>query len=102
MTLPERIKYARIARGITQEQFGERLGRTRVAVHYWENGKNTPPLLMLENISQLLNVEMRWLLLGQGSIPKFITRAATKALLDQSPVAVRPYTRRTRSKEAQA
>ena len=49
MTLAERIKYARIARGLTQEQFGERLARSRVAVHYWENGKNTPPLVMLEN-----------------------------------------------------
>ena len=101
MTLAERIKYARIARGITQEQFGERLARSRVAVHYWENGKNTPPLLMLERISQLLNVETRWLLLGQGPIPKFITQAATQQLLDQSPVAVRPYTRKSRSKEAQ-
>ena len=98
MILAERIKYARIARGLTQEQFGERLGRSRVAVHYWENGKNTPPLLMLENISQLLNVETRWLLLGQGPIPKFITRAATKELLDQSPVAVRTYSKRSRSK----
>ena len=102
MTLAERIKYARIARGITQEQFGERLARSRVAVHHWENGKNTPPLLMLERISQLLNVETRWLLLGQGPIPKFITRTATKELLDQSPVAVRPYSKRSRSKEVRA
>ena len=102
MTLAERIKYARIARGLTQEQFGERLARSRVAVHYWDNGKNSPPLVMLEHINQLLNVEMRWLLLGQGPIPKFITRAATKELLDQSPVAVRPYSKRSRSKEAQA
>lgn len=44
MKLKDRIKEARKARGLTQQQLGELCGVTRQAVYYWESGMREPSL----------------------------------------------------------
>lgn len=58
----EVLKKLRKAKGLTQEQLGERFNITKTGVSYWENGKATPSYEMLENIADYFNVDMNYLL----------------------------------------
>ena len=53
MTLAERIKAQRIAKGYSQEEVAGRLGVSRQAVAKWENGQSAPST---ENLFKLAEV----------------------------------------------
>ena len=53
--IPERIKEARIYRGLTQQELANEVGTTKQAVCYYEVGTTTPPLDMLVEISKNLD-----------------------------------------------
>ena len=53
MKINEWIKYARNAIGMTQEQFGEALGRTKGNVSSWEKGAHEPSWSLMLQISDL-------------------------------------------------
>ena len=42
MTLGDRIKQARLLRGLTLEELGDLLGVTRQLVHQWQKGESDP------------------------------------------------------------
>lgn len=42
MSIPEIIKTTRKHLGMSQEDFGKALGRSRTAVTNWESGRNSP------------------------------------------------------------
>lgn len=42
MTISEIIQSTRKDLGLSQEDFGKALGRTKAAVSNWENGRNSP------------------------------------------------------------
>jgi len=42
MSFPERLKAARLALGLTQEQLGFELDVTKSTVSAWENGRDAP------------------------------------------------------------
>ncbi len=56
--LGENIRSLRIAKGITQEQFGYELGVTAQAVSRWENGATYPDITMLPVIADFFDVSM--------------------------------------------
>lgn len=62
MTIPEKIKQARKAAGMTQKQVGELCGMTgrsaEVAVQYWERGERSVPIDKLRTLSQVLNIPL--------------------------------------------
>jgi Zn-dependent peptidase ImmA (M78 family)/DNA-binding XRE family transcriptional regulator len=53
--IPERIKEARIYRGLTQRELAEEIGLTRQAINNYEAGTNVPPLNTLLEISKILD-----------------------------------------------
>lgn len=59
MTVGERIREARKARGWSQLRLSVELGVTQVAIHYWETGKNRPSVYVLAQIERLLNWTVR-------------------------------------------
>ena len=64
MGLKERIKNARVAAKLTQEELASAVGKTRNSVAQWESGVSHPRPNTLGEIAKALNVSTDWLLTG--------------------------------------
>lgn len=53
MDLKDWVKAARKSAGLTQEQLGEKLGRTKANVGHWETGKHEPSFDQMRRISEI-------------------------------------------------
>ena len=56
MSIGEQIRKYRIEAGLTQEKLAEALGVTVGAVSKWENGNNTPDIVMLGILAEKLHL----------------------------------------------
>ena len=63
--LGENIRTLRIAKGITQEQFGYEMGVSAQAVSRWENGATYPDITMLPMIADFFDISLDELM-GRG------------------------------------
>lgn len=59
---PNVFKSLRIKSGITQQQMAEKLGLSRSTIGMYENGEREPSFEILENIADLFNVDMNYLI----------------------------------------
>lgn len=59
------IREARIAKHYTQSELGDLLGVTNKAVSRWENGESFPDIGILENLSQILEIKIQDLVIGE-------------------------------------
>ena len=64
--LGERIKYLRKQLGLTQEEFGEKLGIKGNTVTGYERGSRTPSESLINYICLVFNVNQTWLRTGEG------------------------------------
>lgn len=67
--LSERIKWIRKNKGLTQTEFGERLGVSRSVVNNWERDAVVPPNPTFTAISAIFGVNENWLQTGIGDDP---------------------------------
>ncbi|MFR1481163.1 MAG: helix-turn-helix domain-containing protein [Hydrogeniiclostridium mannosilyticum] len=74
----ERIKAVRLALGISQEEFGKRLGVTRGAITNIELNKVEPKPLFVDLICREFNVNEDWL--KDGAEPMFLQRSRNEEL----------------------
>jgi transcriptional regulator with XRE-family HTH domain len=56
-----RLKHARTAQKLTQEQLADRCGLTAMHISHFEQGTRLPNLLNAINISRALDVRLDWL-----------------------------------------
>ena len=63
----DRWKQARITAGLSQEQVAHALSVSRVAVSYYESGRNEPGLGALARYSAIARTSVEWLVLGRES-----------------------------------
>lgn len=68
-TLGARIRKARNAKRLTQQQLAEALGIDRVNISTWESNTTKPEASRLPRLADLLNTTESWLLSGKGDIP---------------------------------
>lgn len=61
-----RIKYVRVERGLTQEQFAGKIGLTRNYVARIEIGERLPSDRTIKDICRIFNVDEVWLRTGAG------------------------------------
>lgn len=73
----ERIKAVRLALGISQEEFGKRLGVTRGAITNIELNKVEPKPLFVDLICREFNVNEDWL--KNGAEPMFCRGVGTRS-----------------------
>lgn len=67
MSLGDRIRRARRARGMSQEALANACGVSRPAVTQWEQNNGTKPdLVNLERLPSILGTSAEWLLTGRG------------------------------------
>lgn len=60
----DRLREARVATGMTQEQLGFELGITKSSVSAWENGRETPSFRMLPELRRVLGRTLDELVCG--------------------------------------
>ena len=65
MDFGDRIKKLRAEKGLTQEQFSQKLNISRQAVSNWENNRNLPDIEMLFSIAEIFSVSLDELILGE-------------------------------------
>jgi transcriptional regulator with XRE-family HTH domain len=66
----KRIKMARDAQGLSQEQVGNAIDATRAVVSYWEKGWGLPGAKYREALAATLKVPLSFLMVGEGERPK--------------------------------
>lgn len=64
----ERIKEARKARKMTQEDLGKRIGLTRTYINLIETGKKIPADRTIKDIARELDIREKWLIDGEGKM----------------------------------
>ena len=64
----ERLKELRKVLGLTQTEFGEKLGRKKITVTFWESGKSAIPTSMIYQICSTFGVSYDWLTEGKGEM----------------------------------
>ena len=62
MVLGDRIKKRRLELNMTQEELGDLIGVSKVAICTYENNTRTPKLDTLKKISEALSIEFTYLL----------------------------------------
>ena len=63
--LGERIEALRREKDMSQSALGEALGITAQAVSKWERGQSFPDLSRLDDLAQILEVSVAYLLTGE-------------------------------------
>ncbi|RLJ20003.1 hypothetical protein DJ031_06745 [bacterium endosymbiont of Escarpia laminata] len=66
-TFAERFMWARKEKSLTQIAVAKKIGLTRNAISYWENGQNEAEGRNLERAAEALEVSKDWLDTGKGS-----------------------------------
>lgn len=85
----DRLREARVAAGMTQEQLGFALGITKSSVSAWENGRETPSFRMLPELRRQLGRSLDELICGVA--PTDIRQISGESMIhttgEASPVA---------------
>ncbi|MDR1604774.1 MAG: helix-turn-helix domain-containing protein [Gracilibacteraceae bacterium] len=68
MKLNERFRYVRKDKGLSQSEFGERLGVSRSVVNNWERGVVVPSGPSFKAVCSVFGVNETWLRTGEGDI----------------------------------
>lgn len=66
MSISQRIRTAREAKGLSQAELAHMVGVTRGACGHWEQGKTSPNLENLAKVAVLLGIRFEWLATGRG------------------------------------
>ena len=69
-TIGGRISFARAAVGLTVEQISSVAGVTADTWNNWENDRSEPRANRLDMLARILQINIAWLLDGQGKGPR--------------------------------
>ena len=61
-TFGQRLRAARKATGLTQQELAGQLGRAQTAISYWEADRREPSIGSLAAMAELLGVDLNWLI----------------------------------------
>lgn len=73
-TIGSRIRYARTAKGLTQQDVADFLKINRVSVSTWENNQTRPEAAKIPALCEFLGITESWLLSRSGDDPEPIKR----------------------------
>ncbi len=59
-----RLKFSRLALGVSQKSLYERLGVAANTWHQWEAGKRTPDPLVMTKLHDLFGISLDWIYAG--------------------------------------
>ena len=76
----KRIKFLREKSGLTQAEFGSRVGAQQTTVSAWEVGRITPNSATIRSICQTFGIREEWL--RTGTEPMMIQRPKDKVIMN--------------------
>ncbi|MCM1150080.1 MAG: helix-turn-helix domain-containing protein [Butyricicoccus sp.] len=79
MEIGRKIRDARAAAGLTQEQAAEELHVSRQTVSNWENGKTWPDIVSVVKMSDLYNISLDRLLKEDENVSEYVSHLAESA-----------------------
>lgn len=83
-TVGGRIRAVRRRAGLTQEEFARALAYSKRALISWETGSADPPMAILPSLRRLYNIDLEWMVMGDGTIedpiPSRRTRSRNRAV----------------------
>ncbi len=75
-TFGSRLRYARTAKRLTQQQVADQLGINRVNISTWESDETRPETSRIPEIVRVLGISESWLFSAQGEPPEKIDKPA--------------------------
>ena len=66
LNLAKRFKLFREFLGLSQKEFADKLGVSQKAISQWERGERAIPAVILKELKEHLNLNIDWLLTGEG------------------------------------
>lgn len=72
MEFHQRVRHARKAKGLTQQDVADHFGIARVSVTQWEGGTSRPDPDKLADLADLFAVSLDWLLNERGGAPAVV------------------------------
>lgn len=83
VSIGERIRTARKARGLTQEELGAAIGVAKASIARWETTSRNPGGLALVTLAKTLKVPLEWLVAGEGPPPESAEEKLGRLLRDR-------------------
>ena len=93
-TVNRNLRFLRTKEGLTQREFGERLGLKQSTIGAYEEGRATPPLGCLTDVSRLFKVSLDNLINADlAALPEKSWRVSDKPRRDVLAITVDPHNR---------
>lgn len=75
MTIGERIKQIRKAKGLTQQKFADAIGLKQNTIATYEMGRNIPLSPVITSICREFHINETWLRTGEGDMDRPVNRS---------------------------
>ena len=72
LSISEKLKQARLAENLTQEELAEKLGVSRQTISNWENGRSYPDIVSIITLSDVYDMTLDSLLKGDKEMIKHL------------------------------
>jgi transcriptional regulator with XRE-family HTH domain len=70
-TMGGRIEWARLRKGLRQEDLAQKLGKSRITVGAYESNQITPPITVVEAVAKVLETSPSYLAYGEQTVPVY-------------------------------
>jgi transcriptional regulator with XRE-family HTH domain len=70
-TMGGRIEWARLRKGLRQEDLANRLSKSRITVGAYESNQITPPITVVEEVARVLGTSPSYLAYGEHTVPVY-------------------------------
>jgi transcriptional regulator with XRE-family HTH domain len=75
LNISEKLKQARLASNLTQEELADRVGVSRQTISNWENGRSYPDIVSIIELSNIYNMTLDSLLKGDNEMIEHLKKS---------------------------
>ena len=87
LSISEKLKKARLAANLTQEELAEKIGVSRQTISNWENGRSYPDVVSIIVLSDIYNMTLDSLLKGDSDMIKHLKNSTDVTKSNKQVVA---------------
>ena len=87
VSISEKLKQARLAANLTQEDLAEKIGVSRQTISNWENGRSYPDIVSVITLSDVYNITLDSLLKGDKEMIKHL-KVSTDTVISNTQLII--------------